>query len=73
MSAGLIREGTTAAQQHDLALFDELMREELRRQPVRPYAIATLVTGFLGGLIAQCSPSSRWSGSGDTGSVAGSW
>ncbi|ADJ44036.1 hypothetical protein AMES_2213 [Amycolatopsis mediterranei S699] len=33
-------------------LFDELMRTELRRRPVSGYAIATLVSGLLGGLLA---------------------
>lgn len=41
-----------AAPKHDPELFDELMRAELLRQPVSRYAIATLVTGLLGGLIA---------------------
>lgn len=41
-----------SATQHDPEFFDELMHAELRRQPVSRYAIATLVTGLLGGLIA---------------------
>ncbi|MEV7094721.1 hypothetical protein AB0M80_17980 [Amycolatopsis sp. NPDC051045] len=41
-----------SAPQHDPELFDELMREELRHQPVSRYAIATLVVGLLGGLFA---------------------
>jgi hypothetical protein len=41
-----------SAPQHDPELFDELMRAELRRQPVSRYAVATLVSGLLGGLIA---------------------
>ncbi|MEV6877767.1 hypothetical protein [Amycolatopsis sp. NPDC051128] len=41
-----------SAPQHDPELFDELMRAEIRRQPISRYAIATLVTGLLGGLIA---------------------
>ncbi|MEU4250796.1 DUF4190 domain-containing protein [Amycolatopsis sp. NPDC026612] len=41
-----------SAPQHDPELFDELMREELRHQPISRYAIATLVFGLLGGLIA---------------------
>ncbi|MCR6483211.1 hypothetical protein M8542_10320 [Amycolatopsis sp. OK19-0408] len=40
------------APEHDPELFDELMQAELRSQPVSRYAIATLVTGLLGGLIA---------------------
>jgi hypothetical protein len=40
------------APQHDPELFDELMRTELRRQPISRYAIATLVSGLLGGLLA---------------------
>lgn len=41
-----------SAPQHDPELFDELMRAELRRQPVSRYAVATLVSGLLGGLLA---------------------
>src|SRR3954469_22254453 len=41
-----------SAPSHDPELFDELMRTELRQQPVSRYAIATLVFGLLGGLIA---------------------
>ncbi|WP_410609146.1 hypothetical protein [Amycolatopsis sp. lyj-109] len=41
-----------SAPQHDPELFDELMRTELRQQPVSGYAIATLVFGLLGGLLA---------------------
>jgi hypothetical protein len=41
-----------SAPQHDPELFDELMREELRRQPISRYAVATLVSGLLGGLLA---------------------
>jgi len=41
-----------SAPQHDSELFDELMHAELRNQPVSRYAIATLVFGLLGGLIA---------------------
>ena len=41
-----------SAPQHDPELFDELMRTELRRQPISLYAIATLVSGLLGGLLA---------------------
>ncbi|WP_233225886.1 septum formation family protein [Amycolatopsis sp. CA-126428] len=41
-----------SAPQHDPELFDELMRTELRRQPISGYAIATLVFGLLGGLLA---------------------
>ena len=37
---------------HDPELFDELMRTELSRQPVNRFAIATLVSGLLGGLLA---------------------
>ncbi|GHG12862.1 MULTISPECIES: septum formation family protein [Amycolatopsis] len=40
------------APQHDPELFDELMRTELRNQPVSRYAVATLVSGLLGGLLA---------------------
>ncbi|MFJ7217249.1 hypothetical protein [Amycolatopsis sp. NPDC098790] len=40
------------APEHDPELFDELMRTELRNQPVSRYAIATLVSGLLGGLLA---------------------
>ncbi|MEU0534017.1 DUF4190 domain-containing protein [Amycolatopsis tolypomycina] len=38
--------------QHDPELFDELMRTELRQQPVSGYAIATLVFGLIGGVLA---------------------
>ncbi|MFJ9778012.1 hypothetical protein ACIRSS_00415 [Amycolatopsis sp. NPDC101161] len=41
-----------SAPSHDPELFDELMREELRNQPVSRYAIATLVSGLLGGWLA---------------------
>ncbi|WIX88955.1 hypothetical protein [Amycolatopsis sp. DG1A-15b] len=41
-----------SAPQHDPELFDELMRAELRNQPISRYAIATLVSGLLGGLLA---------------------
>ena len=41
-----------SAPQHDPELFDELMRTELARQPVSRFAIATLVSGLLGGLAA---------------------
>ena len=41
-----------SAPSHDPELFDELMRAELRTQPVSRYAIATLVSGLLGGLLA---------------------
>jgi hypothetical protein len=41
-----------SAPQHDPELFDELMRTELRRQPVSRYAVATLVSGLMGGLLA---------------------
>ncbi|UOX85107.1 hypothetical protein MUY14_25250 [Amycolatopsis sp. FBCC-B4732] len=41
-----------AAPQHDPELFDELMRSELRRQPISRYAVATLVSGLMGGLLA---------------------
>ncbi len=41
-----------SAPSHDPELFDELMRTELRRQPVSRFAIATLVSGLLGGLLA---------------------
>ncbi|MEV5713206.1 hypothetical protein AB0L41_04885 [Amycolatopsis mediterranei] len=44
--------GTMSAPQHDPELFDELMRTELRNQPISRYAIATLVSGLLGGLLA---------------------
>lgn len=37
---------------HDPELFDELMRTELSRQPVNRFAVATLVSGLLGGLFA---------------------
>ncbi|MGW5747343.1 hypothetical protein [Amycolatopsis sp. NPDC003861] len=40
------------APQHDPELFDELMRAELRQQPISRYAVATLVSGLLGGLLA---------------------
>jgi hypothetical protein len=41
-----------SAPQHDPELFDELMRAELGRQPVNRFAIVTLVSGLLGGLLA---------------------
>lgn len=34
------------------AFFEELMREELSRQPINRLAIATFVFGLLGGLLA---------------------
>lgn len=40
------------ASQHDPELFDELMQAELKQQPISRYAVATLVSGLLGGLIA---------------------
>ncbi|MFI5587187.1 DUF4190 domain-containing protein [Amycolatopsis sp. NPDC051758] len=41
-----------SAPQHDPELFDELMRSERRQQPVNRFAIVTLVSGLLGGLLA---------------------
>ena len=41
-----------SAPQHDPELFDELMRAEQRQQPVNRFAIVTLVSGLLGGLLA---------------------
>jgi hypothetical protein len=38
--------------EHDAELYEELMRTELRRQPVNRLAIATLISGLLGGFLA---------------------
>lgn len=42
----------TRSEEERQAFFEELMREELSRQPINRLAIATFVFGLLGGLLA---------------------